>query len=94
MTTDLPTYEERIERYRVCRREADLSPERKAAMRLNGLDPDNCWSLIWSFADRIAAEEQLLHEEALLAAHGHSHLYEYKLIDAGKAETITRQAWL
>lgn len=93
-TSSLPTYEERIERYRIARREANMSEERRADYRLNGIDPDDTWALIWSFRDRDAAEQQLQQERKQLADRGYAHLYEYRLIDAGKAETITRQAWL
>lgn len=81
------TYQERINRFRIIRHE-ELPPEHKAQMRLNGMDPDEHWSLIWSFETKEAADEQLAQCIADAAS-----FQTYRLVDAGKAETITRQTW-
>lgn len=81
------TYQERVLRYRIMRHE-ELPETHKAEYRLNGIDPDTVWSLIWSFETREAAEAQLADCNA------HKGKWQtYKLVDAGEATTITRTAW-
>jgi hypothetical protein len=35
----------------------------RAEMRLNGIDPDDNYSLIWSFRDRVNAERQMASDQ-------------------------------
>ena len=49
------TYQERVGRYRIIRHEV-LPAEHQASYRLRGIDPDDLWSLIWSFDTLEAAE--------------------------------------
>lgn len=81
------TYQEKIHRYRILRHD-ELPESHKAEYRLNGIDPDNNWSLIWSFDNEKDAEK------CLVDCNGYKASFQtYKLVDAGHAETITRQAW-
>ena len=83
-----PTYKETVHRYRIFRHE-DLPEEHKAEYRLNDIDPDHNWSLIWSFIEKEAAIEQLksCRENA-------PWWQTYRMIDAGKEEVIERIAWI
>jgi hypothetical protein len=83
------TYEEPIGRYRIICHE-ELPDRHKAEMRLNGIDPDDCWKLIWSFDDEEAAQRQL----ASCVEHAAS-FQTYRLKDAGPdaPKTITRSCW-
>jgi len=81
------TYQERVGRYRIVRHE-ELPPEHKAAYRINGIDPDNNWSLIWSFNDLEAASKCLTDCNATKAS-----FQTYRLVDGGEETVITRQAW-
>lgn len=63
MTAILPTLSEMTfgephERFCVIKHE-ELPEDHKACYRINGMDPDRVWSLVWSFADEAAAEAQL-----------------------------------
>jgi len=81
------TYQERVGRFRILRHD-ELPDRHKAEMRLNGIDPDDCWSLIWSFDEQENADRQLADCIARAAS-----WETYKLVDAGEATTITRTAW-
>ena len=81
------TYQERVLRYRIMRHD-DLPEEHKAAYRLQGIDPDDLWSLVWSFETREAAEVQLARENE-----NKPRFYTFKLVDAGQATTIERSVW-
>jgi hypothetical protein len=81
------TYQERVGRYRIERHE-ELPEAHKASYRLNGIDPDNCWSLIWSFNDEAAATKCLDDCNAHKAS-----FQTYRLTDGGQAIVIERQAW-
>jgi hypothetical protein len=81
------TYTETILRFRVVVHE-ELPEEHKAQYRLHGIDPDNNWRLIWSFHDLADAEAQLAIENERKAS-----FQTWKIVDAGQAETIERQAW-
>lgn len=81
------TYQERVGRYRILRHEV-LPPAHQAEYRIRGINPDELWSLIWSFNDLDAAEEMLKEEQE------HAFSFQtYKLVDAGKDEIIERQLW-
>ena len=81
------TYTETVNRYRIVRHE-ELPEENKQCYRDAGIDPDDNWSLIWSFTDEASALEQL---EALRA--DAPVFWTYKLVDGGEATTIERPAW-
>lgn len=83
----MKTYQERINRFRILRHE-DLPEAHKAEYRLNGIDPDNLWALIWSFETLERAEEMLasLNEDK-------PRFYTYKLVDAGAPEIVERPEW-
>ena len=81
------TYQERVGRYRIIRHE-ELPAEHKAALRINGIDPDDNWSLIWSFDEEAPAQEQLAS-----CVENACSFQTYKLVDAGETQFITRQAW-
>lgn len=81
------TYKERVNRWRILRHE-ELPEAHKAAYRLEGINPDDLWSLIWSFETEEAAVEML----AELTGRK-SKFWTYKLVDGGKAEEIERSIW-
>lgn len=83
------TYTETVLRYRVARREVITDPRRRAEYAINGMDPDNTWSLIWSFNDLKSAEDQAEDEREIFKAPA----WEVKVIDAGKTEYIQRSIW-
>ena len=84
------TYEEPVGRFRLLRHE-ELPDAHKAEYRLRGIDPDDVWSLIWSFHTSEAAEQQLVIEEQRKAS-----WQTWRLVDAGPdaPKTITRSAWI
>lgn len=83
----METYQERVGRYRIVRHE-ELPPAHKAEYRLNGIDPDTLWSLIWSFDDEQSANEQL----AFCIQHQPDYAT-HKIVDAGETTYIERTAW-
>lgn len=83
----METYQERVGRYRIMRHE-ELPDRHKAEYRIRGIDPDDLWSLIWSFDDLKSAEEELER------ANAHKpDFYTYKLVDGGQTEYIERSTW-
>lgn len=81
------TYKERVGRFRILRHE-ELPERHKAEYRLNGIDPDDCWSLIWSFDEEASAQEQLVD------CNEHKGKFEtYKLVDNGAPSVIERHIW-
>lgn len=80
----MQTYQERVGRYRILRHE-ELPEAHKAEYRLRGINPDDNWSLIWSFDDFEAAEKCLANciEDA-------ASFQTYNLVDNGEASFIER----
>ena len=83
----METYQERVGRYRIVRHE-ELPDAHKAEYRLNGIDPDTLWSLVWSFDDEQSAKEQL----AICIQHQPSYAT-HKIVDNGAPTFIERTAW-
>lgn len=81
------TYQEYVGRYRIMRHE-EMDDRRKAEHRINGINPDTLWSLIWSFDDKEAAGKQLA--QCLSRAADYE---SYDFVDAGAGEYIERTAW-
>src|SRR5262245_18592098 len=81
------TYKERVNRWRILRHE-ELPERHKAEYRLNGIDPDDCWSLIWSFETEEDAVEMLAHLNETKRDY-----QTYKLVDGGAATEIERSVW-
>ena len=81
-------YKERVGRYRIMRHD-ELPEAHKAEYRLSGINPDNLWSLIWSFDSENAAVKCLAEENASKAK-----WQSFKLVDGGEAVEIERVAWL
>ena len=81
------TYKERVNRWRILRHD-ELPEAHKAEYRLSGIDPDDLWSLIWSFETEAGALSMLarLNEEK-------SKFWTYKLVDGGAATEIERSIW-
>lgn len=75
---------ETIYRYRIIRHD-ELPEERKQALRDRGIDPDDRWSLIYSFKHEADANEEL--ERCIAEA---SPWETYKLKDAGETTQIER----
>ena len=81
------TYRERVGRYRIIRHE-ELPEHHKAEYRALGIDPDDRWSLIWSFDTLEAAERGLVD-----CNEDKAWFQTYKLVDAGQEEYIERSVW-
>lgn len=78
---------ETVYRYRILRHD-EMPESRKAEYRALGINPDNNWSLIWSFYDRKDAEDQLL------KCKNNAYVWEtYKLVDAGQTDKIASSVW-
>jgi hypothetical protein len=86
----MPTYIEHINRYRILRHE-ELPEAHKAEYRLSGIEPDDLWSLIWSFNDEAEAIKCLAEYND---RPDKPSFYTYKMVDAGKEEDVERVAWL
>jgi hypothetical protein len=82
------SYKERVGRYRVMRHD-ELPEEHKAAYRAEGINPDDLWSLVWSFDDEAAAIKCLADEESYPRKYS-----SWKVVDGGEAVEIERSAWL
>jgi len=83
----MTTYTETVYRY-VIERHEELPDRHKAEYRLNGIDPDNLWSLIWSFKDEDDAKAQLAQDNERAPKH-----WTYRMRDLGETQYIERQAW-
>lgn len=84
------TYQETVNRYRILRHD-DLPETLKAKLRLHDIDPDDLWSLAWSFETLEDAEEKLSEEINRAAEFGFKRTY--KIVDNGEASTIERPVW-
>lgn len=98
MDTDF--YVERVARFRIVRRDRNLAvpgSRIRAEYIINGLDPDDSWSLIWSFDDEDAAQEclqkEIDQEVEICKKFNMDSMYEYRLVDAGQATEIKRPIW-
>jgi hypothetical protein len=87
--SEFPTYEERVNRFRILRHE-ELPEAHKAEYRARGINPDDNWSLIWSFETEASAEKMLAE---LNGDADKPRYWTYKLVDGGEASTITRTCW-
>ena len=83
----MATYQERINRYRILCNEKLPESHRQAYIDA-GEDPDNRWSLVWSFSNLADAEKAL--SDMLNDA---MEWQTYKLVDAGETKYITREIW-
>lgn len=83
----MTTYKEKINRWRIIRHD-ELPEAHKAEYRLNGLDPDDTWSLIWSFSTEEAAVQCLAEENERKAS-----WQTFRLVDGGEAIEVERTAW-
>ena len=74
---------ETVYRYRILRH-TEYTEDRKAELRLSGINPDDQWSLVWSFPFFDDALEQLNHErtEGLFSD---PTVYTWRLAAAGEA---------
>ena len=84
------TYQETVNRYRILRHD-DLPETHKAELRLHDIDPDDLWSLTWSFETLEDAEEKLSEDINRAAEFGFKRTY--KIVDNGEASTIERPVW-
>jgi hypothetical protein len=82
------TYKERINRWRIIRHD-ELPEAHKAEYRLNGIDPDDNWTLVWSFNEWQAARDMLVECEENKAS-----WQTFKLVDGGGPTEVERSAWL
>lgn len=84
-------YEERVNRYRVLRRtnyDAETAEGRQAIaeLKLHGIDPEDSWSLVWSFENLESAENQAAEERKFWK----EPRYTVAVKDAGEATVIKR----
>lgn len=90
----METYVERINRYVVEYLE-DMSEDRKALYRLNGVDPDDDWRLMWSFETLEGAEDQCEAETTrhndFCESYGCDPFKAYRVRDLGAPKEIVRQ---
>ena len=80
----METYQERVGRFRIVRHE-ELPEAHKAEYRIRGMNPDDMWSLIWSFDELVDAEKCLINCNEYKAS-----FQTYKIVDNGEASFITR----
>jgi hypothetical protein len=85
--TKTATYDETVYRFRILAHD-DLPEGHKAEYRAAGIDPDTIWRLVYSFMTQGGAEACLADVRAAAPA-----WRTYKLVDAGEATVVTRQAW-
>jgi hypothetical protein len=85
----METYTETVLRYRVVRRRIITDESIRAEYRINGRDPDDTWSLIWSFNDLESAEDQAEDERKYYKEPN----WIVKVLDHGKTEFIERSIW-
>lgn len=87
------TYTETVNRFVVEYLE-DLPAEHKAEMRLNGIDPDDYWQLMWSFTTEEGAKEQCKEEEEwyreFCEKHGYTVRKTFRVRDLGAPVKIER----
>lgn len=93
----METYVEKINRY-VVEYHEELPEEHKAEYRLNGIDPDDNWSLKWSFEcekDAIAQKEtdQEWYDK-FCEENGYTKRKTYRVRDLGETKYIERSAFL
>lgn len=81
------TYMERVNRWRILRHD-ELPEAHKAEYRAAGVNPDDLWSLIWSFTTEEAATKCLADMNERKAK-----WQTYKLVDGGEATEIERSIW-
>lgn len=81
------TYKEKVNRWRIMRHD-ELPEAHKAEYRLSGINPDDLWSLIWSFESEPAAINMLADLNGRKAS-----WQTYKLVDGGEAMEIERNIW-
>lgn len=82
-------YTETVLRYRVLRREIITDARRRAEYAINGMDPDDTWSLIWSFNNLADAEAQAAEEREIFG----EDRWVVAVKDAGQTEHIKRMVW-
>jgi len=92
----MTTYVERFLQY-VVERHEEVPENQKALYRLNGVNPDNCWSLIYSFnnlesTNTCCNEERTRHEKFCID-YQHPRWATYRVRDLGGPIKITRQTW-
>lgn len=88
------TYQERVGRYRIMRRtnydpNTEFGARVRAEMQINGIDPDDCWSLVWSFDEEGPALEQLAEELEFYS----EPRYTTRIQGAGATTYIERVIW-
>lgn len=79
-------YQERVGRYRIFKRDARMSAERRAMYVAEGEDPDAQWGLYYSSDNEVDAKRVLARQEA----DHHKQGYAYKLEDWKSASMIER----
>lgn len=86
-TMNAQTYKETVYRFRIYRHD-ELPEAHKAEYRACGVDPDELWSLIWSFKNREDAERRLAAciEDA-------ASWQTFKLVDGGEDIELDRPLW-
>ena len=83
----MTTYTETAYRFQILAHD-DLPEGHKAEYRAAGIDPDNIWTLIYSFQDLENAEATMALEREDAPS-----WRTFKLVDAGATQTFQRSAW-
>lgn len=83
----METYKETVYRY-IIERHDELPESHKAEYRIRGINPDDLWSLVWSFQTEEDALK-CLEEEQERAAHFET----YRMRDLGQTQHIERSFW-
>jgi hypothetical protein len=92
----MTTYKQRVYRF-VVESHEDLPEDYKAEYRLRGMDPDNMWSLLYSFMNREDAERALCDRQQRQAEfcqeQGLTSRLTFRVRDLGQDMEIERQVW-
>lgn len=87
------TYKEKVNRF-VVEYHEELPAKHKAEMRLNGIDPDERWCLMWSFEKEEGAIRQKEADEAWYSEfcqkHGYRPFKTFRVRDLGETMYIQR----
>ena len=92
----METYTERVNQF-VVEYHEDLPEEHKAQYRLRGIDPNDLWTLSWSFetlaeAEKQAAISQQRHDD-FCTSYEYDRFKTFRVRDLGAPVEIQRSSW-
>ena len=92
----MSTYVEQVCRF-VVEYQETMNDQDRAAARIAGHDPDNLWSLTWSFDDAEQAElrcqEDQQRHNSFCAENGYLPWKTFRVRELGAAHSISRRDW-